>query len=501
MVTLLPTSGPSSWRTRVLACVLGAGCLAAAVASSASADNEFEPPIPSTIQATDLDSGWLRSRTDGVSLVYATVVVVPAVDWVRLDLAGTVLAGDMSLGNASYLRISSLKDGAEQILDSVSLREWGSSSAYFNGDKVLVQLYAGPAARSRVKVPNATVSAASGGVATICGTTDDRVASTDPREGRLMPVGCTAWLFDNKPYCLLTAGHCLNGTSVTVVEFHVPPSLANGTVQHPPPSDQYAVDAASKQFFQGAIGNDWGYLGVFKNSTTYLSPLIAQGSSLITAIPPPATGTARVTGYGVDSGTANQTNQTATGPFVSFTGTTLKYSVDTEGGNSGSPIIRESDGKALGIHTNGGCSSGGGSNSGTAMNNSGLQNAIANPIGICLTNPPSCGTPNAATCFSAHASPACSDAICCSSVCTMDPFCCQSQWDAQCAAEAADQCASSPCFGYCTGDLNADHVVDAADLAILLSAWGGTGCGDLTLNGTIDGADLASLLSSWGACP
>ena len=83
----------------------------------------------------------------------------------------------------------------------------------------------------------------------------------------------------------------------------------------------------------------------------------------------------------------------------------------------------------------------------------------------------------------------------------MDPFCCQSQWDAQCAAEAADQCASSPCFGYCSGDLNADHVVDAADLAILLSAWGGTGCGDLTLNGTIDGADLASLLSSWGACP
>ena len=47
------------------------------------------------------------------------------------------------------------------------------------------------------------------------------------------------------------------------------------------------------------------------------------------------------------------------------------------------------------------------------------------------------------------------------------------------------------------GDLNGDGHVDGADLASLLSAWGGTG-GDVNHDGTTDGADLAILLSNWG---
>ncbi len=46
-------------------------------------------------------------------------------------------------------------------------------------------------------------------------------------------------------------------------------------------------------------------------------------------------------------------------------------------------------------------------------------------------------------------------------------------------------------------DLNGDGRVDAADLAILLSAWGTAGPGDLNLNGSVEGADLALLLSGW----
>lgn len=47
-------------------------------------------------------------------------------------------------------------------------------------------------------------------------------------------------------------------------------------------------------------------------------------------------------------------------------------------------------------------------------------------------------------------------------------------------------------------DLNGDGTVDGADLASLLSNWGGTGVGDINGDGIVDGADLASLLSSWG---
>jgi hypothetical protein len=56
----------------------------------------------------------------------------------------------------------------------------------------------------------------------------------------------------------------------------------------------------------------------------------------------------------------------------------------------------------------------------------------------------------------------------------------------------------------CAADLNDDGVVDAADLAVLLGAWGttvpvGTGA-DVDWDGDIDGADLAVLLGAWGGC-
>lgn len=53
----------------------------------------------------------------------------------------------------------------------------------------------------------------------------------------------------------------------------------------------------------------------------------------------------------------------------------------------------------------------------------------------------------------------------------------------------------------CPGDLDGNAAVDAADLASLLSAWGGAGATDLDGNGSTDAADLAILLGSWGVCP
>jgi hypothetical protein len=48
------------------------------------------------------------------------------------------------------------------------------------------------------------------------------------------------------------------------------------------------------------------------------------------------------------------------------------------------------------------------------------------------------------------------------------------------------------------GDLNGDGVVNGADLAILLAAWGTAGgLADLNGDGLVDGADLSILLSEW----
>jgi len=46
-------------------------------------------------------------------------------------------------------------------------------------------------------------------------------------------------------------------------------------------------------------------------------------------------------------------------------------------------------------------------------------------------------------------------------------------------------------------DLNGDGLVNGADLAELLGAWGGSGTGDLNGDGLVNGADLAEMLGRW----
>lgn len=48
-----------------------------------------------------------------------------------------------------------------------------------------------------------------------------------------------------------------------------------------------------------------------------------------------------------------------------------------------------------------------------------------------------------------------------------------------------------------TADLDGDGIVNGADLAALLAAWGGVGPADLDWSGGVDGVDLARLLADW----
>lgn len=48
------------------------------------------------------------------------------------------------------------------------------------------------------------------------------------------------------------------------------------------------------------------------------------------------------------------------------------------------------------------------------------------------------------------------------------------------------------------GDLDNDGAVGAADLAIMLGAWGSAGAGDLDNDGAVGASDLAILLGLWG---
>lgn len=365
-------------RQPVLALVLALGLCAEAAAQS--------NPIPQTTVELGIDSGPAANTGTRAETVIALHVAVPGAPWLRLSFGDVQLAGDPRLGTGATLRITSLLDGYHQVLDARTLEQWHDTSAYFNGDLLLVEVIALPGTgTSRVVVDHAVAGLLPPPESqrTVCGS-DDRVLSSDPRSARLLPVGCTGFLIDDDCGCFATAGHCMSGNSV--VQFNVPLSSSGGTLNNPPPEDQYSVDFASRQSTFGGLGNDWGYYGVFPNSNTGLTPLQAQGQ-VFTFVPPPAFNPShdiRITGYGLDSGNRNQVQQTDAGPWFDVSGTILRYQTDTTGGNSGSPVIHEPTGSVIGIHTNGGCGSTGGSNSGTSRANAGLISALASPQGVCL---------------------------------------------------------------------------------------------------------------------
>ncbi|MEM7585969.1 MAG: trypsin-like peptidase domain-containing protein, partial [Acidobacteriota bacterium] len=332
------------------------------------------------------------------STVFSETVWVEDASWLRLYFSEAVLGDAPENGTETVVRITSLKDGAVQTLDAKALAQWRSSSAYFNGNAVLLELIADPgAAPSRIRMHELEAGRLDTSVPTrsICGAMDDRTLSTDDRVGRIMPAGCTTWLINDAEGCFLTAGHC-NGTGLDVVQFNVPLSNADGSVNHPGPQDQYPADLSSVQFANGGVGNDYAYYGTFPNSQTELTALEAQGQTFVLGTPPTTAGseTIRITGYGTVDGTQgtprswNQVQHTHSGPIAGASTNSLQYAVDTTGGDSGSPVINEISGEAIGIHTHAGCGAGGGANNGTSLNLAPLQTVLANPMGVCTDGPP-----------------------------------------------------------------------------------------------------------------
>ena len=354
---------------------------------------------PSHVEPVNLASGAHDNPSPVEGLVWSNFVILPpATPWLRLRFLGA------NLGKGSWIRITSVLDGEHMIMRQHNFAEWGNTSAYFNGNAVMIELFAGAGTTGNsIDVLEAIAGDADASFSepdTICGQTDDRVPSSDPRVGRLS-MGCTGWIIDvpssiNKLH--LSAGHC--ATAGAVLSFAVPGSQANCALVAPPPSKQFAVDSNTMQSLNGGVGADWWVFRCFPNSTTGRTSFQEQGAAFALATAVPATGTQlRNYGYGLDgtntnnatgangscsctaangTGTRNQTQQTHTGLLNQVTTSTLNYDFDTCGGNSGSVVLHAGTDQAIGIHTHGGCSTTAGTNNaGTVITLASLQAAIA----------------------------------------------------------------------------------------------------------------------------
>ena len=355
-------------------------------------------PAPHHLQAYAFDSGLHTNSADvGAApfLAHSEVVRVAEAPWLRLHFA------DANLGRASYLVLTAQEGGARQRLDAARLAQWQNASAFFNGDAVTIELFVGAGdvgvfyrlrevmVGERADQANAGKDAPESlGPESICGSDDDRVASTDPASGRIVPVGCTGWIISNGAY--LTAGHCIGGGSQTL-QFNVPLSDPDGTINHPGPEDQYPIEpVVDIEFSDGGVGDDWGLFNAGVNDDGETASERQQAYYRMSRDSNPAT--IRITGYGVDGpppnfgnppprNEDNQTQQTHSG---ASTGETVNgpsnafwnYTADTQGGNSGSPVIIDGTTLTVGIHTHGGCTVGGGANAGSSFENDDLEASI-----------------------------------------------------------------------------------------------------------------------------
>ena len=338
--------------------------VALAAAVPAQVVSELQQAVP-----LHRDSGYLANASTQPVVVWQGDVQGNG-DWLQLHFR------DANLPAGSRLKIYSLsKPEWVQWHDAHSLLDYQGWSCQFLGPVVRVELEAAPFSSGNRVLVDLAHELTFLGEDTICGPTDDRALSQDPRACRINS-SCTGWLYSE--FATGTAGHCVsNGsTSGRILHFNVPLSSSGGTPQPSHPNDQYAL-STFLQFLNGGVGQDWATMAALRNSNTQLFPGQAQGGWYEIVNPPAtASGQIRITGYGTGNGTAgsavgNQAQKTHVGNRVSVTtANALAYTADTTGGNSGSPVILESTGQVIGVHTHGGCTSTSGSNKGTASNRS-----------------------------------------------------------------------------------------------------------------------------------
>jgi V8-like Glu-specific endopeptidase len=212
----------------------------------------------------------------------------------------------------------------------------------------------------------------------ICGSTDDRDFSSEPRVARVRqesaPAGCTITMIGRT--CAVSAGHC--SSTFGIAEFNTQPSV-DGRITPSLPEDTYKVDAESAVYLDRGQGRDWAVVRILANEITGALPGDAQGNYTVSYEMPNVGDVIRITGYGTARGSdRNFAQQTHTGEIASMVrGGSIRHVADTTGGNSGSSIILEASQEIIGIHTHGGCFARGGSNSGTMIaGNDDFQNAI-----------------------------------------------------------------------------------------------------------------------------
>ena len=370
----------------------------AVTSAGGATQQQVGAPICETLVPYSYDSGLINGNTTSSSAPSPrtkkrVVISYPNASYIQLDLSATRLANNDKLVLRGHGEDYGKGGGGltTQVLTQDALTNASNGySAIFSGNSVSVKLVqhnneratTSTSSSSRVIVSHILVGGLCSnedndndnndrkfsvdegsdnavGVVTpfsICGTSDQRLPSSDIRQGRISLGGsCTAFMISKSIF--VTAGHCGNATPNSRLKF-----TFNGTDIPVVPENQYAIELSTyKKVY--ANGIDWAAGRILPNAITGAYP--TTWYTIDTSLP--ANGkTVRVTGYGIDNYdntdivniTCKLCQQTHIGKVTGSVSGAIRHNVDTMPGDSGAPLILESSGKVVAIHTNGGCSSG-----------------------------------------------------------------------------------------------------------------------------------------------
>lgn len=283
------------------------------------------------------DSGLVPNDAAEPVVVFRREVQTPGAGWSRAYFS------TIDLEPGSLLRITSLLDRQVQELDRFTARMWGWNSAYFNGDRILIEVVAAPHTRANrvalaaIGVPQGALFPCHSGPCGTCNP-DGRFPSNEDWSGRYTVGGCTASIY-NENGCFVSAGHCWIGGG-SALWFRNPLSLNNCDSHAPSVEDQFPVIATNAD--GTPCTPDWrvGKIGLNSLGQTHFQRYGPVHKPLATALPP-VSGAARIYGFGASlTPVVNNVQQLTLETLTNVSTSSLNYSGGTTtGGTSGSGVV------------------------------------------------------------------------------------------------------------------------------------------------------------------
>lgn len=326
----------------------------------------------------NLNSGTVSNNTSSRLVSLREEIRIDDASWLRLEFDG------VWLNDGDLLVITALEGNQKQVIKNTDPQYGGRIiSIIFDGGKLDLELHLAPGSEgARFNLETVLVARWVGGAKSQCGPTDDRIPFGDACCVRVVDAnggwGSGFMISDN---LMLTAHHVMTFGPWSIQANVDSSDSVTGALENPEAADQFTVANLDYSETSGvtALGNDWAVVYVPNNATR------APGSGCSPAFNCTHQNTdsgvvLTIQGFGVDMApdpTQNGVLQRATGPSIAGGENVshFKYRVDTEEGGSGCRVANV-DGRIVGIHTNGGCTAEGGSNSGTLISNPGLRGAI-----------------------------------------------------------------------------------------------------------------------------